>query len=457
MFELLTGYYLILMLVLLWFVPPQASAPAGLLERWSSLRWIGVVLVPILAIVVLASALVRRRRITFPLFLIPAAAFGLIIIGSGIANHSSSTLFEICATLSLYLRYPLLFWALLVSPISRSHLIWLLRVFAFLISVHIVEAFGRHYFMNVTGDNISWLLGPWGHMPLSAYCPYAICLIGAAVASRRWKIRYIALALLPMSLALLGQIRILLLAGPACLAWIFIFPQQNRRRLAVNLGLVAAVAAIGVAGIAMTKNSLWTHDSDKGINPIDRVIKDPFSIATYDNFPRIGTMIDSIKGLDHAGLLWLGGGPGSSLPRTASGSDTPLYAFDKGQGRSQIAAMAWDTGIVGLTCYAVMLLILLCLIAREARNADETQTWLSLAVWGMWLFYATLAPIYSLSWRDDAPSFLFWTLLAALFAKSIYDYPSPRPAEGVRDASREQLAGEDADGVRAMLTTDLRR
>lgn len=455
LFELLTGYYLIFMLVLLWFVPPQAAAPAGLLERWSSLRWIGVVLVPLVAIVILASALVKRRRITFPLFLIPAAAFGLIIIVSGVANRSSSSLFDICGTLSLYLRYPLLFWALLVSPVSRSHLIWLLRVFAFLIGVQIVEAFVRHYFMNVTGDNISWLLGPWGASPLGVYGAYAICLIGGAVASRRWKIRYIALALLPLSLAVLGQIRGLLLAGPACLAWIFIFPQQNRRRLAINLGLVAAVATIGIVGIAMTKNSLWTHDTDKGVNPIDRVIKDPFSIATYENFPRIGTMIDSIKGLDNAGLLWLGRGPGSSLPRTASGSDSPLYAFDKGQGRSQIAAMAWDTGIVGLTCYAAMLLILLWLVARKARNEDETQTWLSLAVWGMWLFYAILAPVYNLSWRDDAPSFLFWTLLAALFAKSIYDYPASRPAGGVIDTRHEQLTGEDVDGARAMLTTHL--
>jgi hypothetical protein len=406
-------------LVVLYYVPTQA-APHGLLGAVPSARWIGVVLVPLLAAALLLRPRSRQHRLTITPVGVVMCLLAVELTLSALMNGSGGL--NLLLAFLMYLRYPLLFVALVSARPADRTFNRVIGVFVALTLLQVPEVLLRFFEFNVRGDRISFTLGPWGTWSLGVYCVYSLCLIVAAYRFRR--LRWLApmaplvivLLLVP---AVLGEIKALLIGGPLVVLVVLAAPRNiggaNLRRVAVA-GIAVCTAVVLVAAWG----SVWVG----GQNTLSLYTKQIVDVMSGTHTSRVDTTAtrvtatrQAIVSFERYGNPVVGTGPGSSLAGNLTGRKgrLPLSAYAVA-GDVQILALLYDGGVLGLAMYYVMLIACLVYVLKVMKSHDKSRSaWLGFAGLGMWSFYALLGPWYYLVWRFDASSFMFWLLMAYVY------------------------------------------
>lgn len=406
-------WLLVVLLVILWYIPGQ-TAPGGLLDDWVYFRWAGLLLVPIAAAAVLAVAMRRNGRLEVtPIF---TAVIALVVTIAVSAATTSSSPVEAAIALVMYLRYPLLFLALANLPVSRRALDGVVAAFLVLVGLQFVEVVVRYFVLGASGDALSWSLGPWGTFPLGVYAVYAMCLVAGVIATQGVTVARVALLAALVIPAALGEIKALLIAGPLCAAIVLLLPAHRLIRLHRRLTAIAVLVVVGLVifllwSVALTHQRNLLADFVAQVAAVVRGTGRPLAVVN-----RIGWTLQAWQILQENGQLLFGAGPASSLAGSVNAETGRLMSTGI-PGKTQIGAMLWDTGVAGLLAYVWILLSALWIILTGLRaEVDARLRGYALALVGMWVFYALLGPNYDLVWRADSASFLFWTLLAGVWA-----------------------------------------
>lgn len=403
-------------LLLLYFVPFQA-VPGGLLQGIPTLKWMGLLIIPALALVFLIRRAPRSSGRGSPAMAALAIFFVVALWASWAVN--GGTFLDIVGTGLLYLRYPVLFLVLVSVGLDRRSMLQVVGLFFGLTFLQLPETTWRYFVQGVTGDHISWSLGPWGHFPLGVYCIYAICIVVGMCRSgwipQRW------LLLLPLFVlpALMGEIKALLIGGPLCAIAIAAYPRSRDTHLLRRNAAVVLIALTGL-GVSSSWGTLWQGSNNTlaiyaeqlqsaaGVGTADAAVASQGSRATIT--------LSLIRTLAQDRSLWLGKGPGSSLAGGLSGRSGEMHtAAGMQSGYIQTAAVLWDVGLLGFVAYFGMLILGFAYVVMALRKLHSRfDLGLAFAAVGMWVFYALLGPWYDLVWRYDTASFLFWIVLAYL-------------------------------------------
>ncbi len=402
---------LFLLLLAVWYLPGQ-TAPGGLLESYTYFRWIGVPLTLSIAMAYFAEIAIEKKKLQATEMALPMFAFFLIASASTLLNGTG--FLGLASILALYLRYPLLFIAIANSNLRESDVASLVKFFLLLSFVQIPEILWRYFALNAKWDDLSWTLGPWGTFPLGVYCVSSACLLAGRMVEGRFKpltLMGIPLLLIP---ALLGEIKSLLISAPICALAVLLYPWRRRKIAAGRL--VAAFAAIASAiAIFLAWSFFWGANDE--LNPwIAKLGKiasgDPRNVD-FSRVNRLGWTIDAASKLASEKAILLGQGPGSSLSGTLTGEPGRLASPNSQTGKTQISAMLYDVGVLGLGAFLFLLFAVLKQILKAARTLDESaDKSLVYAMLGIWVFYVLLGPQYDLVWRSDAASFPFWVFAA---------------------------------------------
>lgn len=411
----------IFLLIILWYVPRQA-VPGGLLENYVVIRWLTVLLIPLVIIIqflrlVMKSSEIRTTFIIWPLF-----AYICFNIISGIINNVQ--VLEFIGATTLYIRYPLLFIALANMDISKKTMSNFIKIFIFLVAIQIPECFYRFLALGIHGDFLSFTLGPWGQFDLGVYSIYVSCLIVAIGTIKGFKWYYPLFIVLLIGLALIGEIKALAISIPfVSLFVIYVgLSQQKIRKLILMIAIpVVFVAAIYISFI--TWERVHTESGNTLALYLEKMIsfiRDPTQLFTVEK-----TDISSARFLGSAfvwnilkadwKMIFIGMGPGSMLAGNFLG--TPGRIFEEIPYLNQIAVILGEVGLIGLIIYYWMLLRLLKYIMQVNKIIKDNDVHIiAVALFGMWLFYAVLGPFYDLVWRHDSPNFIFYFFTAFLYS-----------------------------------------
>jgi|GEM_PF-967564 len=406
---------LIVALIPLYYLPTQ-TAPGGLLENLPAGRWVGFAVVPLLIVYFLGRAGLSRRNLMLTGVGVCAGLFGLGLVLAAIANGSGWLALSLA--LVMYLRYPLLFVALVNARPDGNVFRKVIIAFLVLTLLQVPEVVVR-FWLGARGDAVSLTLGPWGASALGIYCVYALCLVTAAY--RCGKLNAAVLVFVPLLLlpAILGEIKALLIAGPLVVLAILLVPRHLRGSGARRLLAIGAVVAVGLV-LFTVWGDVW-HGRQNSLALYGRQIS---ALVTGTAAPSVGIQASrlsaatyALTGLRAQGGLGLGLGPGSSLAGTLTGQQGSLHAMAGTiAAYVQTVAVAFDAGLLGLLIFGAMLAVCLRYVVLLLwRRSDNDDHWIGLAALGMWLFYALLGPMYDLVWRYDSASFLFWVVMAWVY------------------------------------------
>jgi len=401
------NHFLAVLIIIVWYLPPQ-TGPGGLLAFAPYFRWAGVLLVPLIAGALLMKSLSRDRPLVATQLLVPMMAVLFTILVSAAVNHSSKLgAFNIAL---LYLRYPLLFIALVNWPISMTTTRQVVRILFILVAIQIPEVVVHFLVSGAVVDRISWSLGPFGTFPLGVCCIYAMCLVAGIIVTRGVTIPRVATLCVLLIPSVLGEIKALVLLGPLCVMAVLLIPSARLvsigRRLAVMAVIIVAVFGLYAAWAVVypgTENLLA-----RVVTQLHHLVSQSRNVSGAKGVDRLSWTVDSASTLARRGGLTFGAGPGSGLAGGIAGNASA--------GQTQITSALWDFGILGVASYAWLLLAALGVVVAAVRSLKgRTALGYSCAMIGMWLFYAILGPNYDQVWRFDAASFLFWVLLAGIY------------------------------------------
>ena len=406
----LRAHFLVVLMVIVWYLPPQ-TGPGGLLEFAPYLRWAGVLLVPLIAVVLLVRALSGNRALTVTPLAFPMAAVLCAILLSALANGSSTL--EAISIALLYLRYPLLFIALVNLPLSLGTTREVVKVFFVLVAIQIPEVVIRFVATGGAGDTISWSLGPYGTFSLGVYCIYAMCLVAGIMVTRGVTVARLAVLCVLLVPSVMGEIKALVLLGPVCVFAVLLLPSARLVTLSRRLAAVAVIL-VAVAGVYTAWAVVYPGSDNllsRAVTQLDRLLTGSPSVEGARGVDRLSWTIESASALAKSDGLTFGAGPGSGLAGGIAGKAS--------RGQTQLTSALWDFGILGMASYAWLLLAALSVVVAAVRSVrDMTALGYACAMVGIWLFYAILGPNYDQVWRYDAPSFLFWVLLAGIYVAS---------------------------------------
>jgi len=417
---ILRAHFLVVLMVALWYLPSQ-TGPGGLLESAVFFRWAGVLLIPLVAGGLLLQALSSRRGIVLTQLVLPMGAVLAAVLLSALANRSS--LAGTVGVALLYLRYPLFFIALVNLPISLRTTHEVVKVFLVLVIIQIPEVLIRYAVTGVSGDRISWTLGPYGTLSLGVYCIYAMCLVAGVMVTRGVTLPRIAALCALLIPSLLGEIKALLLFGPICVMAVLAIPSSRLIALPRRLTIVALllVSAVSIYGYWTNVNQGSNNVLGRVVTQVEQLIGQSRDVAGVGRVDRLSWTLESGSTLAQEGSLAFGGGPGSGLAGGVAGTAS--------SGATQLSSMLWDMGAAGLVSYFWLLLSALAIIAAAVvRIRGSRMRGYACAMVGMWVFYTLLGPNYDQVWRYDAASFLFWVLLAGLYVAT--RATSARPEDG---------------------------
>lgn len=404
---------LLILLLAIWYLPGQ-TAPGGLLESYPHFRWIGLPMALFIAGIYLVEAVVEKRKLRAAGIALPAIAFSLFALASALLNGSG--FLGLASTLLLYLRYPLLFIAVANSNLRDSDISALVKAFLFLSFIQIPEVLWRYFALGARWDALTWTLGPWGTFPLGVYCVSSICLLSGRTVHGRFNPVFLAGIPLLLVPALLGEIKSLLIAAPICALVVLFYPWRHSKSLSRRAITSSALIATATA-IFLAWSSFWGANDE--LTPwIDRLGKIALRDAQggdYSGINRIGWTIGAASNLASKNAILLGQGPGSSLAGNLIGVPKSPSSSALRAGKTQISALLYDTGLLGLSAYVFMLFVVLKRILKSARTLGKSANKsLVYAMLGIWVFYALLGPQYDLVWRTDAASFPFWVFGAGV-------------------------------------------
>lgn len=416
----------IVLLLIVWFIPRQA-VPNGIFENFLYLRWLTVILIPIIFVIQLFKTYSHKGKFVAPsAAVIPIGIISLIYLFSGIINNTKST--ELVGSLILYLKYPLLFLAFINMDLDIQDAKKFLYVFFVLMILQIPECLYRFIVLGISGDFISLTLGPWGAFDLGIYSTYTICLIIAYNLVNGFKLHHILGVLLIFLLAIIGEIKAFIFTIPV--ASLIIILYSFRKKLVKNRALPIFFIFIVIITVSyLLQHWGGVHKSSGNMlayyfQIITNVLTNPSSLISSEGMkPDASTRFLGsafvFEYLKHSGLsiLW-GAGPGSLMAGSFTGTPGKLYELPKYL--NQLAVIIGEIGILGLAGY-LWLLINIFVIIKKVNNAAENNylKFISLALVGMWFFYTILGPFYDLVWRHDSPNLIFWFLIAVLYRQQV--------------------------------------
>ena len=93
-----------------------------------------------------------------------------------------------------------------------------------------------------------------------------------------------------------------------------------------------------------------------------------------------------------------------------------IYRYDNVNKKNQIIRILADVGLVGLAVFYWLLFRMLSILIKVKKHVsdDEMKIFVCAAI-GMWFFYTFLCPLYTLAWRFDAPSYIFFFYSAMVY------------------------------------------
>ncbi|MDI6840031.1 MAG: hypothetical protein QMD71_04120 [bacterium] len=411
----------VILLPILWYIPRQ-TATGGLLENYLLLRWISVFIIPLIIYIQFVKICIRAQPIELSNIALPLGVFIGFSVFSGIVNNAKP--FDMLVSLVLHIRYPLLFIVLINMDIREDVVKVFYRCFIFLLAIQIPECVYRYTVLGISGDYLSFTLGPWGHFDLGVYAIYAIALLTASDVVNGIKISHLIFyAFLSIPL-LFGEIKAMIYSVPIV---VIITIYAALKAKAVQKRSDAILLIVFFLILFCFIYGIWDRIySDGGMNliaPLRYFIKILRNPALFLQTKRLPWTVSRIYGgvfviryflKEGWSSLLFGTGPGSMLAGSFTGTpgklvSIPLYL-------NQISAILGEVGIIGLIIYYWMLLRVLLTIKRVSSSvADTNLNIFSLGLVGMWIFYAVLGPFYDLVWRHDSPNYIFYFLTAVVY------------------------------------------
>ncbi|MBD3246213.1 MAG: hypothetical protein GF333_04310 [Candidatus Omnitrophica bacterium] len=454
----------VIFLGIIWYIP-RNTAPGGIFEEYLFLRWITLLLIPVWGAVQLAIQRYQRIPIRLPPVILPLIVFSAVLaVSCGV--HRTPVL-QMCGVALFYLRYPLLFLILVNMDLPRKLPKVFFRMFAFLLLIQIPECFYRFWVLGISGDRISWSMGPWGTFGLGVYMTYFTALVVSRSVRQRLSFLFLLTVLCFFAGAVIGEIKAFLFAAPIITVTVAVFALYPCRRgkagrVAVVLFFVCSAAVLSVrswstvhagrgdaftqvtAGERLSLGYRLNYERRKAkleaklgeewwSGPVIEMYSRVRSLPVVGR--RAGKVGDFVLDIRHEPLdVWLGLGPGASFAGHFWEEKGALHGYPAGRGkRNQLIALVADAGLLGLAVYFWFLfLVLRKILAAYAIRFPKPVCVLSAAAVGMWVFYALLGPFYNQVWRYDASSYVFFFYAAVIWR---YWYES-----GSKERGRESTA-----------------
>lgn len=419
----------IVLLIIVWFIPRQA-VPNGILEKFLYLRWLTVILIPLAFIIQLFKIYSSGKKFVVPLNLMaPLVIISLVYLFSGIINNVKAI--ELISSLILYLRYPLLFIVFINIPQEVQDVKKFLYIFITLIILQIPECFYRFFALNISGDFLSFTLGPWGAFDLGVYAIYAVSIIVAYNIIYGFKLPYIFLVVLLFIIAVFAEIKAFIFTIPL-ISLIIVLYSFRKKMVHNRLAILTFVVVIAIALIYIFQYWGRVHISSGNMityyfQIITDVIAEPSMLISTEKLePGLSTrflgsafIVEHLKNSRQS--LLLGVGPGSLMAGSFTGSPGTLYNLP--QYLNQLAVIIGEVGILGLIAFVWLLFKIFKMIKTVYNTTEDSYSrFISLALFGMWFFYAILGPFYDLVWRHDSPNLIFWFLLVTIYRQKTSDY-----------------------------------
>lgn len=407
-------WFPVLFLILVWYVP-RNTAPEGFFENYIILRWVTFIIIPIIIILYLIYKYHINSQIITGNISLPLISIFFTIIISAFINNSS--VFETGFTLSLYLRYPLLFLFFLNLNLNEISLKTFLTFFFFLVIIQIPETYYRFFVLGIKKDRISYTLGVWGHFDLGIYMLYATSLLIAKSLIVKFRIIYAIIIICFFGISVIGEIKAYTLSAPvvslfiiySCMGLKIPIKRLYYIILIFLCVFVATYLAVISYEIVFPKEPTFDSLRDGAIPGTDS--------AAYNRISPFFNIFSSINiSLKNYIFGW---GPGSSLAGTYTGQ-SGLY-YDLGiTFKTQLAETFIDIGFLGLVVY-FWLLSKLChrFKAHYKIEYNNSYLYLNRAIMGMLLFYGLLGPYYDLIWRHDSSGYIIFFLSSVIYCRYI--------------------------------------
>ncbi|MEO0124576.1 MAG: hypothetical protein ABIL69_11310 [candidate division WOR-3 bacterium] len=418
----------LILLPLVWYLPEQTSA-GRLLENYMFIRWFTIVLIPV---IILIEVLRRRyffKTLTVGKTVSAIALFVLFTVFSSIINGISWV--ETIGYLAVYLRYPLFYILLININWEEKTTQKFIVLFLFLIFIQLPEVIYRHYFLGITGDDISWSLGAWGTTNLGIYSIYASSIIVAHGLHVRFTIWHILGIILLFLFALFGEIKSIVIWLPiTILVTFYFYPFKTRVK---KYSVIFITLLVGVIFFQIFYTN-WQKLHGRNIATILQTtyltLEGEVATETKYSAYRLGILLqvwEEVK--TNTTFLIFGEGPGSSLVGNFFGRPgriTQVVSNTKDT-PNQIASTILDVGIVGLLLYYLILIVLLLSIREKmlANNNNTSKLFniLKTAYPGMIFYYLFIGPLYHPVWRFDAASFIFYFVSAEIYRRAAVSAP----------------------------------
>ncbi len=410
----------IILLPLVWYLPEQTSE-GRLLENFVFARWFTLVVIPCIVMIQLIIIARIHKGFQTGRILTPLVVFMLFSVVSAIINECS--IFDTIAFFLMYVRYPLLFIAIINMDISRRSVRNFIILFLLLVYIQIPEILYRYFVLDIRGDEISWSLGSWGTTNLGIYGIYALSLIIAINTIKRVNpIHLVGLFLLFIP-AFYGEIKAFILWAPVVALVVAVY-SSYRSRIAKFIVILCLVFFLAIMSFYLSRSWKVVHgyDSIAGfVETVGSAMEGNIGGESKRTMNRLGTLIQiwGHVSSEHKSLLF-GMGPGASLVGNFSGQPGRLFNFlISFDALNQIGATLSDVGIIGLLLYLWLLVWILIIVLRRTYDKEDVQLMiLRSAFSGIWFFYVIVGPLYHTVWRFDASSFIFYFIAAALFRRS---------------------------------------
>ena len=412
---------ILLLLFIVWYIPRQ-TAPGAYLENYTLLRWIMLLLLPLLIFLFLLVISFKKFKIDFCKIEVWLLLFVCYSMVSGLLNEVK--LVDWFGYLGLYITYPILFIILANLNIKEKKLKIFLSAFITLLLLQIPECFYRYFVLGVTGDHLSWTLGPWGTTDLGVYMIYALFILISfwitGVMKKLWqKLLVILLILIFFILSVLGEMKAFLISS--LLISLIIFSKAKKFSLLafIIITFILMSYTIWASIYSPEQNYLYLFI----LNLTNLLKMGDLEFLLYSSgTARISAGLIVLNNIYQEPLhFWFGYGPGSSFAGSFTGEEGLLLKlgwFLK-QYTNQFSAMLVDVGIIGLILYFILLINLFKLIKIAIISArGKFIRAIGYASFGMWFFYSVLSPWYILSWRLDSASFIFYVFLSFLYSNT---------------------------------------
>lgn len=412
----------VILLPLIWYLPGQ-TAPGGLLEDFLIFRWFTVLLIPGLFFIQAFKNIISRERFKPTFLAMPLV--GLVVVSMLSAWLNDVCFFDLVGYLAIYLRYPLLFIILMNIDLSDRIVKWVIGLFLFLVLIQVPEIVYRYQTTGVIGDRVSETLGSYGTYSFGVYSLYAMALITGNALVTRVRILHLTAFGLLMITAIIGEIKVVVLAAPIIILAVILFHQQRQSSQIVNVGYVRKlVIIIFIVFIVLSIYGNWGR-IQRGPNTLVRFIDNISTLVSGSELSkgqiyrinRIGSTLMVWDMLKATPLNFMFGlGPGSSLAGGFSGTPGHLFSLmPQSFMLTQISATLADVGVVGFFIYIwIFLRLFKHLLLARSESEDVLFQTLLYGSFGIWIFYVILGPIYNIVWRSDAASYIFYFLMAVI-------------------------------------------